>query len=127
MIFESKCVQKISRHEALNSGTEILKPHQAVLELGEQGVAQPALIENEAQEQMIEVIQTSNGSKSVGNPDDMIFVGIYRTSEEFVKAAMDTAHPIDMQGELPDETLHAVFDVFSVSHTDLIDSQLEAA
>ena len=59
--------------------------------------------------------------------DDVVLAGVYRTPEEFIAEATKMTHPIDLPGGIPDEILHSIFDMFTLSPMDIAKCRISSA
>ena len=61
------------------------------------------------------------------DPNALVIAGIFRTPEEFTAEALKLVHPSDLQAGVPEEILHAIYDLFSLSPADHMASMAKAS
>ena len=97
----------MTRREAHELEANSVKPHQAIKQMVDGGDTDYALEPNEAKEHLLGAIMLGEQSESVENLDEHVYAGIYRSPDE--------------------ETLRTVYNLSSLSHEDVLNSQIQAA
>ena len=115
LISEYKDILPMTRREASMRGAKVLRSDNKVTLIssssggdteGDNFVASEMLDELEDKDREATLLEGQTW-------EDRVIAGIYRTPEEYVEESLETPHPTDLQGGVPDELLEAIVQMLS--------------
>ena len=136
LITEFKEVRQMLRSEAFQLNAKIIKPSSSLF-LGNRGEQHSgftaisedvscdfrhSVLDGELDSLIIPTDKLQEG-ESLG---DLVTAGIYRSPEEFLAEALKMKHPVDLPGGIPDELLHSLYDLLSLSPEDVVKSRINS-